>query len=94
MKLYYTPPSQEFFEEVKAKAIEIWNGYDDAYGYASEKTGRIEAMQNIQDNVMYIVAMFDHINQRKLADKLSPETRKAVRDRMIDGGNSLKDIVF
>ncbi len=43
---------------------------------------------------MYITAMFDIFNQEKLAEKINPETRKAVRDRMIDGGNEPEYIKF
>ena len=32
---FYIPPTQEVFEEIKGKAIEIWSGYDDTYGYAT-----------------------------------------------------------
>ena len=32
-KLYYTPPSEECFNELKQKAIEIWQSYDNTYGY-------------------------------------------------------------
>ena len=93
-KLYYTAPSDEIFEEVKQKAIEIWSEYDNTYGYASEKTDRIKDIKNIQDNVMFIVAMFDSNNQKKLAEKLSEEARKALRERMIDGGNPESMISF
>ena len=86
-RLYYTEPSQDIFDEVKSVAIEIWREYDNTYGYADEKVDEIKDMENIKDNLMYIVAMFDQDNQQKLADKLSDESRKAIRDRMIDGGN-------
>ena len=33
------------------------------------------------------IPMFDINNQGNLAEKLSLETRMAIRDRMIDGGN-------
>jgi len=93
-KLYYTAPNDEIFEEVREKAIEIWNTYDNTYGYASEKIDRIKDIKNISDNLMFMVAMFDHINMAKLAEKLSPEARQAIRERMIDGGNALKNIPF
>ena len=93
-KLYYTAPAEEQFNEVKEKAIEIWNTYDDTYGYATGKISRIKDTKNFQDNFMYMIAMFDSSNQRKLAEKLSVETRKAVRDRMIDGGNPEYSIIF
>lgn len=85
-KLYYTPPTDEQFNELKEKAIEIWKGYDNDYGYADEKVGRIKNIKNIEDNFMYMVAMFDPLNQGRLAKKLSAETRQAVGERMIDGG--------
>lgn len=85
-KLYYTPPTQEIFDEVKEKSIDIWITYDDTYGYASEKVDRIKDLKNMQDNVMYIVAMFDYINQAKLAVSLSDEAREAISERMKSGG--------
>lgn len=84
-QLYYTPPSDEQFNELKQKALEIWNEYDDPY--RTEKVNQIKDIQNVGDNFMYMVAMFDINNQRKLADKLSLATSQAVRERMIDGGN-------
>jgi len=85
--VYYEAPTDEQFEEVKAKCIEIWNTYDDTYGYATEKIDRVKNMENIQDNVMSIIAMFDPNNMTKLSILLSSETRKAISDRMISGGN-------
>ena len=93
-KLYYTPPSDKQFNELKEKAIEIWNTYDDEFGYATEKINRIKDIKNISDNFMYIVAMYDIDNQKKLANLLSDDTKKAVRDRMIDGGNTIDNIMF
>jgi len=93
-KLYYQAPSDEIFEEVKAKVIEIWQGYDNTYGYASEKIARVKEIQNVSDNVMTIAAMFDHINLAKLAEKLSPEARSAMKERMISGGNPPESIPF
>lgn len=83
---YYTAPSDEIFSEVKAKAIQIWQGYDDTYGYASEKINRIKDIPNFKDNLMYMVAMFDESNQAKLAMRVGYEARKAIADRMKAGG--------
>lgn len=85
--LYYTPPSDDIFNEVKEKAIEIWKEYDNEYGYVDEKVGRIEFIQNIEDNLMYIVAMFDSENMKKLADKLSNAPKTAIRERLEVTGN-------
>lgn len=85
--LYYTPPKEEEFNELKKAAMEIWGTYDDTYGYATEKINQIKDLKNVGDNFMYIVAMFDFENQKILAKKLSSETCEAIRDRMIDAGN-------
>jgi len=65
-KLYYIAPSDELFEEVKREAIKLWLEIDtdnDKFGYATEKINRIKDIQNVSDNFMYIVAMFDINNQ-------------------------------
>lgn len=86
-KLYYTPPTQDQFDELKERAIGIWNTYDNTYGYVDEKVNLIKDIQNVRDNFMYIVAMFDSSNQMTLSSVLSKETRKAVADRIRDGGS-------
>ena len=85
-KLYYTPPTDEQFNELKEKAIEIWSTMGDEPSYSQEKIGRIKDIENVGDNFMYIVAMFDQNNQQKLSDKLENETRGAVAERIKDGG--------
>ena len=92
--LYYTPPSDEQFNELKEKAIKIWSGMGDEPSYSQEKIGRIKDIGNIEDNFMYMVAMFDIHNQRLLANRLADETREAIRERMIDGGSPAEYIVF
>ena len=87
--IYYTPPTEELFMEVKEKAIELWHEVDtdnDKYGYATEKVNQIKDIANVGDNFMYMVAMFDIYNQRLLAEKLSKEARLAIRERMVAGG--------
>jgi len=86
-KLYYTAPTDEQFAELKSAATDIWRSYDNTYGYADEKVDGIKDLENIRDNFMYMVAMFDMNNQQKLASMLSEETRKAVADRIRDGGS-------
>lgn len=81
---YYTAPSDEIFGEVKHEALKIWSSYEDPY--KSDKISRIENLQNVSDNLMYIVAMFDLTNQTKLAAHLSEEARTAIRERLTAGG--------
>lgn len=93
-KLYYTPPTDQEFNELKEKAIEIWSTMGDEPSYSKEKIGRIKDIQNVGDNFMYMVAMFDQGNQERLAEMLSEDTRKAVRARMVDGGTPYYYIAF
>lgn len=96
-KLYYTPPEDKIFEEVRKKSIELWKEVDtdqDKFGYASSKINQIKDILNVGDNFMYLVAMFDIVNQYRLAQKLSPEARLAIRERMVDGGQPEEYIVF
>jgi hypothetical protein len=78
MSSYYDAPSDEIFNEIKEKALEIWATYDDTYGYATEKMNRVDSITNFKDNWGTIVAMFDHPNQVKLVNKLSPEAKEKV----------------
>lgn len=92
--IYYTAPDEASFEDMKRRATEIWNSYDDTYGYATKRTERIDHIKNVGDNFMYIFAMFDMSNQRKIVSQIRPDTRKDLRDRMIDGGNSNEFLIL
>lgn len=89
---YYTAPSDEIFEEMKDASMEIWNSYDDPY--KTEKVNRIKDLQNIQDNFMYMLAMFDSSNQSKVIRVLSKEAKDAVRKRLIVGGNDTFHLIL
>lgn len=84
--LYYTAPLDEQFDELKEKAINIWETMGDEPSYREEKIGRIKDLPNVQGNFMYMVAMFDLGNQTLLSTLLTPATRAAVCSRMIAGG--------
>jgi len=82
IKLYYTAPSDKVFEDCRSSAIKIWKSYDDEFGYATKKIDRIKDIENIDDNFMYMVAMFDAFNQIKLLKMVKEETRTAIWKRM------------
>lgn len=87
-RLYYTAPPDEAFEEVRAAALEVWGQYKGSPGgYYEEKAGRVRGMQNIKDNFMTLLAMFDTHNQRMAVRQLSEATKEELRSRMLDGGN-------
>jgi hypothetical protein len=67
-------PSKQIFDEMKAAAIAVWSeNYSDEFGYVTEKTDRINSLNNIQDNAMVFFRMFDWTNQSKMIDKLGSE---------------------
>jgi len=79
---YYTAPSDKVFNDIKANATKIWQGYDDTYGYATEKIDRIKDITNVKDNYMYMVSMFDSDNQAKLIDLVDNETATKIFEAM------------
>ena len=81
-KGYYDPLAEESFNELKELAIEIWKGYDDTYGYATGKINSIKDLENVQDNGMYIFAMFDCVNQNILLSRASDELIGEIRSRL------------
>lgn len=92
-KLYYQPPSQEIFDEVKEKAIEVWDTYY-RKPYSEEKINRIEELDNFGDNFMFIVQMFDMHNQYHLSVRIGERANEEIRARLIDGGADENLIVF
>lgn len=92
--LYYFPPLNDQFEELREAAITIWATMGDEPSYSEEKIGQIENIGNVGDNFMYMVAMFDINNQRRLADMISDDTKAAVRARMVAGGTPPEYNVF
>ncbi len=81
--LWYTPPKQDLFDELKKISIEIWEAYDDTHGYSSEKIGQIKGLRNIRDNFMFMFQMFDWVNQTKVLSAASDELKTAIRERLI-----------
>ena len=78
---YYTPPTDKVFNEIKEASTAIWKTYDDQFGYATGKINNIKDLKNIQDNAMYMVAMFDIQNQRRLFDLISDDAVAFILDR-------------
>lgn len=87
-RLYYEAPSDAEFQDMKAAAEKVWEKYKDSPGgYYEEKVARVKDVLNVKDNFMYIFAMFDQYNQAECVSLLASDTRKALKARMIDGGN-------
>lgn len=77
---YDDAPSDAIFNEIKREAIKIWQGYDDTYGYATEKIDQVNSIANYRDNWGTMVGMFDQNNQLKLLLALSPEAVEKVSE--------------
>jgi hypothetical protein len=78
--LYYTAPSDDIFQEIQKAAIKIWRTYDDTHGYATEKIDTVKGLENVRDNWMYIVAMFDASNQVKLLTSVRRKTAQLIME--------------
>lgn len=72
--------SDAVFNEIKQRAIDIWNTYDDTYGYATEKITYVQSIGNIKDNYLTIVGMFDNSNRILLYNRLSDEARNLIKE--------------
>lgn len=92
---YYEAPPQEIFEEIKSKAIEIWQTYDNTYGYVDEKVNRIKDIKNVKDNAWYMIAMFDMHNIRRLYNMVNEQTKAKIKEMLIETEtiNFLQDLI-
>jgi hypothetical protein len=75
-------PNQEVFDEMKSIATDIWNTYDDTYGYVTEKLNRINSFGNVQDNAMVFYRMFDTQNQTTFYFKASVGVREYIKNNL------------
>jgi hypothetical protein len=73
-------PSIEIFNEMRAAATQIWNTYDNQFGYVTEKLNRINSLENIQDNAMVFYRMFDWENQTKFRNLVSHQTLEYIKN--------------
>jgi hypothetical protein len=72
-------PTQEIFDEMKSIATDIWNTYDNQFGYVTEKLKQINSFDNIQDNAMVFYRMFDIQNQTTFFYKASSEVKTYIK---------------
>ena len=91
--IYYTAPPDEAFEDMKQVCMDVWATMDNQFGYVDEKQARIKEIKNVEDNFMYMLAMFDQGNQAKVVELLKFLTQTELRLRMIDGGNSPEEMM-
>jgi len=92
-KLYYTPPSNKVFEDLRTQSISLLETISDGY-YKKEKLGIVKEATNTEGVFMLLVSMFDLRNQKVLSSMVTDETSLEIRDRMIDGQTNKMFINF
>lgn len=67
-------PTNEVFNDIKSKSIEVWRTESNDGGYADGKIKYIETVENYKDNWNAIIGLFDEANQLKLMCLLGGES--------------------
>ena len=98
IELFYTPPKDEYFEELKALCIRFWKVFpNDSYydteqlrlemKYAEEKISQIQNLKNEGANFISMVQMIHQNSRQLLAKCLSLETRNEISMRLYGFGD-------
>ena len=82
VELFYTPPKDESFNELKEVCIKFWKTFDDKHGYSTEKINQIKNLTNESSNFMYIIQMIHPVARKLIANVLSLETRNEISMRL------------
>ncbi len=93
-ELYYETPSDVVFEEVKRETLKIFKeitGQDSSY-YENKKN-EIEKINNIKDNIMFIITKLSWNNLEKLGNALTKQTKEEIRKRL-ESVNAYEMIYF
>jgi hypothetical protein len=75
-------PSIDIFNDMKQAATQVWETYDNEYGYVDEKLNYVNGLSNIQDNAMVFYRMFDWENQRKFKQLVNEETLEYIKNNI------------
>ena len=81
VKLFYTPPKDEIFNELREVCIRFWNTFDEVE-YVDEKINRIKNLDNSGCNFVMMVQMIHPVSREVIAKALSLETRNEISMRM------------
>jgi len=73
-------PSIDIFNDMKQAATQVWETYDNEYGYVDEKLNYVNGLSNTQDNAMVFYRMFDWENQRKFKQLVNEETLEYIKN--------------
>jgi hypothetical protein len=93
VKLFYTPPKDEYFEELKKICIRFWRTFPQFHmwnekqeqleiEYAQSKINEIKDLKNEGSNFVSMVQMIHQNSREVLAKSLSLETRNEISMRL------------
>ena len=81
VELFYTPPKDECFEELRTICIRFWRSFDEVE-YVEEKINRIKNLTNNGADFVMMVQMIHPVSRQVIAKLLSLETRNEISMRM------------
>ena len=81
VELFYTPPKDECFEELKSLCIRFWRTFDEVE-YVDEKIDRIKNLKNESCNFVMMIQMIHAVSREFIAKALSLETRNEISMRL------------
>lgn len=90
--LFYKPPSNEIFNEVRGLFIKFWcANFDNTFGYVDGKVERLRSMTNSGSEFMGMFQMLHHNTLKEFVNTniMSNEAKKEFILRLIDGGYDL-----
>ena len=81
VELFYTPPKDECFEELRKLCISFWRSFNEVE-YVEEKVNRIKDLTNEGSNFVMMVQMIHPVAREIIAKALSLETRNEISMRL------------
>ena len=81
-ELFYIPPSDTCFDELKEVCIRFWETFDNQFSYVTEKIDSIKDLPNEGSNFVSMVQMIHPISRKLIANVLSLETRNEISMRL------------
>lgn len=81
VELFYKPPKDECFEELKTICIRFWRTFDEVE-FVEEKINRIKDLKNEGCNFVMMVQMIHPVAREVVSKTLSLETRNAISMRL------------
>lgn len=85
VELFYTPPKDEYFEELKSICIRFWEVFPEnrlEQDYVKSKIDQIKNLKNEGSNFVMMVQMIHQNSRKVLAKCLSLETRNEISMRI------------